>query len=47
MEHMQLIYLTEVYLVSGRLPQALTSYYLAFFNNLKQDKNVPYVLQNI
>lgn len=47
MEHMQLIYLTEVYLVSGWRPQARTSYYLAFFNNLKKDKNVPHVLQNI
>lgn len=47
MEHMQLIYLTEVYLVAGWLRLALQSYYLAFFSSLKNGQNTYYVLKKI
>lgn len=47
MEHVQLIYLTEIYLVFGGRTNDPSSYCLAFFNNLKKrHKNIYYVLQN-
>lgn len=46
MEHIQLTNLTEVYLVSGWLTQALSSHCLAFFNSSQSGQNTYYAQQS-